>query len=58
MALVSDQTVRLLSLSRSTLGGHGFRLALGGLKCGHDLKSMWLWVSDRVLGCEFSVAMG
>ena len=50
--------MRLLSLSRSTLGGRGFRLALGGLKCGHDFRLAWPWVSDWVSSCGFPVAMG
>ena len=58
VALISDRTVRLLSLSRSTLGGCGFRLALGGLKRGHGFRSAWPWVSDRVSSYGFPVGVG
>ena len=50
--------VRLLSLSRSTLGGCGFRLALGGLKRGHDFRLAWPWVSDQVSSYGFPVGVG
>ena len=45
MVVVSDWTMRLLSLSRSALGGRGFRLTLGGLKHVHGFRSAWLCVS-------------